>query len=244
MKRSKEQQEMIANRIREKRRELKMQQKELAKEAYISQSDMCKIEKANKWLESDELRRIADALGVDTGYLLGTLEHETKEKTDIAEVLPLDSDAIDLLLELKKSTDNSKEAQYISDLISFFIKSILGDACGESGHDLGVALANLSYWYDGEQLLSNFSEDKFYNENRRTRTNIIAAKEEVREASTKVFVEFCRNNPIHTVRLSENEMLISEIVYAVLGGDMETAEELGRELSNTFEEEGDDNGNV
>lgn len=200
MKRNKEQQEKTAQLIREKRRELDMQQQELARKAYISKSDMCKIEKAQKWVESDELRRIADALGVETGYLLGTLKHETREKTDVAEVLSLDSDAIDLLLELKNSS--SKESQYVSDFISFFIKALYSD----DGLSLVSALAELSYLYMQNSLFENKDlKDLLSNEQRFLRTNIAASKEEMREAATKIFVEFCQNRPFGSSTQQETD---------------------------------------
>ncbi|MBR3377676.1 MAG: helix-turn-helix transcriptional regulator [Mogibacterium sp.] len=186
-----EQRRIIAERIKEYLRENKISQKHFAtKMAYISESDLSKILHEKRGIQPDELKRIANAMNCDVDHLVGKRNEKTKENTDIMALLPLDEDAVEILQVLKK--DCEKEAQYVSDFISFFIKALYSD----DGRMLVSALAELSYLYMQNSLFEKKElKELLSNEQRFLRKNIAASKEEMREAATRIFVEFCQNRP-------------------------------------------------
>jgi transcriptional regulator with XRE-family HTH domain len=62
----------LGQKIRDLRTLLDMKQKELAQASGISQSTLCRIESGNvKKIDPNSLRRLAEALEVPTGYLVG-----------------------------------------------------------------------------------------------------------------------------------------------------------------------------
>ena len=234
-KQQREQQQIeIGNRIRNLRKELKLKQNDLAKRAYISNSDMSKIETGKKGIEPDQLKRIAQVLGCDTDHLVGSREELTKENTDIMAVLPLDEEAVELLKQLKGSCCNSSEAQYVSDLISYFIKALLSDKYGVDGVALGKSLADLSYWYEEEKIIESSPRLKevLFHTGLKTRRYITAYKQDIREASVSIFTEFCKSRPYKGYGSSDDiavDMITDEMYSAYVDEDMDAINNLEEE---------------
>lgn len=76
----------IGDRIKEKRLEKKMSQEELAKRTgYKDKSSISKIERGTRQPQVEDLKKIASALKVDFGYLLGDVSIETYKIREIAD---------------------------------------------------------------------------------------------------------------------------------------------------------------
>jgi transcriptional regulator with XRE-family HTH domain len=181
-------QRIIGAKIRELRKKKELKQYELAKKAYISNSDMSKIEKGNKGIEPDQLKRIAQVLGCDTDHLVGKRDELTKENTDIMALLPLDEEAVEILQDLKLDCEVSQEAQFISDVISFFVKALYTDY-GEDSVSFIRALNGLCEQYNGNP----FQRDQTIS--RMNHIYVLAYKEELRETAARIMMEFCKNHP-------------------------------------------------
>ena len=106
----------VADRIRNKRCDLQLSQEELAKRAnYSDKTRISKIENSGDDISMKQIKRIAEALGVTTAYLMGwetdveIVDSEQKEKEYINRMrayyegymnaTPEVRSAIDLLLE-------------------------------------------------------------------------------------------------------------------------------------------------
>lgn len=183
-----EQKRIIAEKIRDFLKDNDMSQKHFAtKLAYISESDLSKILHEHRVTQPDELKRIANAMHCDVDYLVGKREEKTKENTDIMALLPLDEEAVEVLQDLKLDCEVSQEAQYIADLISFFIKALYSDSCGEDSVSFIRALNGLCDHYNGDFVLPKDSRiDHVY---------LLAYKEELRETAARIMTEFCKNHP-------------------------------------------------
>ena len=67
---------VIGNRIKEKRLQLKMSQKELAEKIDVSASAVNQYEKGDKVPSSEKIISLAKSLGVSSDYILGVSEED------------------------------------------------------------------------------------------------------------------------------------------------------------------------
>ena len=74
---------IIAQRITKARKELGLNQKELAKKADITEANLSRYENGVREPKSVILARLADALGVSTDYLVGLTEEKTYDAYDL-----------------------------------------------------------------------------------------------------------------------------------------------------------------
>lgn len=98
----------LANKVRQRREELKLSQEDLAKKmGYISRSSINKIENGRPCSQKI-VARLADALNVSIPYLMGwdNCQEETEQKIDAA---------TDILIRMEKEKD-------FSDLIQLLYK--------------------------------------------------------------------------------------------------------------------------
>lgn len=125
--RHKVEREETGKRIRMLRKEKGWTQKELGKKSYLSNVDISRFETGSQAPEPEELKRIADALGCDTGYLTTELEQPTKVVTDIFAELPLSRQSIELLRELRSEIDYSDRKISASDsrLTAEFVNQLI-----------------------------------------------------------------------------------------------------------------------
>lgn len=190
-----EQKRIIAENIRNFLEEKDISQKHFAtKLAYISESDLSKILHEKRVTQPDELKRIANAMHCDVDYLIGKRVERTKENTDIMALLPLDEEAVEVLQDLKIDCEISKEAQFIADLISFFIKALYSDTCGEDSAMFIRSLNGMCDMHNDPLWKSKFWES-FEPEQRRDQLYYLAYKEELRESITRIMTEFCKTHP-------------------------------------------------
>lgn len=68
----------IGERVKEKRMEMGLTQKQLAQRAGTSESVLCRIEKSGRHPDPDLVVRLAGALGVTVSYLLGEQHPDTQ----------------------------------------------------------------------------------------------------------------------------------------------------------------------
>lgn len=182
---------------------------------------------------------LAEALECDPEYLLGCTDHPNVTTSWIAEQIPLTAEAIELLQGLKISSENSEEARFVSDIISFFIKALLNERCGSDGTSLVTALADLSFWYEEERMMQRNKglQELLYHTKMKLRRNITANKEEIREASSRIFTEFSKSRPIkglYDEEIAEDD-LIAETIFdemqsAYANKDTESLDELNQKL--------------
>ena len=73
----------LGERLKKKRKELGLSQEELAKRLGLkSKSTICKIERGDDNLTTTAIRKYANALNVEPGYLMGWEEVEVQAVTD------------------------------------------------------------------------------------------------------------------------------------------------------------------
>lgn len=121
----------VGERIRQKRCELDMSQTELAKRAnYCDKSRISKIENSGNDISMKQVRRIADALGVSTAYLMGWEEQlkefseevgrQTKSLRDFAKTHTIDYNRI--IEELIKQF-GEKEVEHAIVFVNAYLKA-------------------------------------------------------------------------------------------------------------------------
>lgn len=110
----------IANRISKSRKELGLNQKQLAKKANITESNLSRYENGIREPKSAVLKRLADALEVSTDYLVGLTNEKTYNSYDVSK-----KDEDDILLALKDLESRLKN----KDCITF---------CGQPASDEAV----------------------------------------------------------------------------------------------------------
>lgn len=110
----------IGQRIKDRRKELKMTQTELADKINggvmgdtAPHSQISQWEQGKKIPETDALIRLCNALECDMDYLLGAIETPRKATCDVAEQTGLDVKAVDYLLRLKHRAETEKERGHI-----------------------------------------------------------------------------------------------------------------------------------
>ena len=111
---------IIAERITKARKELGLNQKELAKKANLTEANLSRYENGIREPKSAVLARLADALEVSTDYLVGLTDEKTYDSYDVGK-----KDEDDILLALKDLESRLKN----SDSITF---------CGQPASDEAI----------------------------------------------------------------------------------------------------------
>ena len=108
---------IIAERITKSRKELGLNQKELAKKANLTEANLSRYENG---IREPKSARLADALEVSTDYLVGLTDEKTYDSYDVSK-----KDEDDILLALKDLESRLKN----SDSITF---------CGQPASDEAI----------------------------------------------------------------------------------------------------------
>lgn len=113
----------IGERIKERRQELKLSQRELAARlGYTDHTTLTRIEAGKVDLPQSRIMKIAEVLGVTPGYLLGLVSKEDSEKNEkLAKLLVKmrsDSDFYNTVVAL--SNLNEKQYRGVQQLIAAF----------------------------------------------------------------------------------------------------------------------------
>jgi transcriptional regulator with XRE-family HTH domain len=113
----------IGERIKARRKELKLSQREMAARlGYTDHTTLTRIEAGKVDLPQSRIMKIAEVLGVTPGYLLGLVSKEDSEKNDqLAKLIVkmrTDSDFYNTVLKLSEL--NEKQYQGVQQLIAAF----------------------------------------------------------------------------------------------------------------------------
>lgn len=100
---------IIAERITKARKELGLNQKELAKKANLTEANLSRYENGIREPKSAVLARLADALEVSTDYLVGLTDEKTYDSYDVSK-----KDEDDILLALKDIESRLKNKDSIT----------------------------------------------------------------------------------------------------------------------------------
>ena len=92
---------VLGNRIRDRRIELGMTQEELGNAIGVSRAAICEYEKSSRMPKIDKVSKLASALNLEVGYLLGQDVNIVSEDTNLQMKLPKED--LKLLSELKKN---------------------------------------------------------------------------------------------------------------------------------------------
>ena len=111
---------IIADRITKARKELGLNQKELAKKASLTEANLSRYENGIREPKSAVLARLADALEVSTDYLVGLTDEKTYDTYDLSK-----KNEDDILMALKDLESRLKN----KDCITF---------CGQPASDEAV----------------------------------------------------------------------------------------------------------
>ena len=125
---------IIAERITKARKELGLNQKELAKKANLTEANLSRYENGVREPKSAVLARLADALEVSTDYLVGLTDEKNYDSYDVNK-----KDEDDILLALKDLESRLKN----SDSITFFGQPASDEAIDGILHSIkaGISLA-------------------------------------------------------------------------------------------------------
>ena len=102
----------VADRIKERRIELKLSQTELAKRmGYSDKTSISKIEASGNSITLKKVEKVANALGVSAAYLMGWEDtHVVSHQVDYA-IKNEEPTEADIIIELYKKSDKDTQAQ-------------------------------------------------------------------------------------------------------------------------------------
>lgn len=104
----------IGERIRNRRLELSLTQEELAKRVgYSSKTTIAKIETNANQVRQSMITKLAKALDVTPGYLMGWEENMTKENAEFSIDMLEDSRFLEYAKKLFYASESVKEATYL-----------------------------------------------------------------------------------------------------------------------------------
>jgi len=121
-----------------------------------------RIERGDRTPRTDTINLIADALQCEPDYLLGRIEYPSRATSEVADRIPLDEKAINLLIKLKEDTDGSGKAVFTANMISHLIRFILDDEMtGGAGEQLILEAIDLAHYQASRKQLIGFGKSKF-----------------------------------------------------------------------------------
>ena len=93
-----------------------------------------RIERGERSPREDTIELISNVLGCEPDYLRGRIKYPSRITSEIADQIPLNEDAINLLIKLNEDIDESSDTLFKANLISYLIRFILDyDMTGGAG---------------------------------------------------------------------------------------------------------------
>lgn len=116
---------LTGERIKKLRTAKHWTQKELEEKTGISHITISRYENGHQPPDAYQLRKLAAALGCETGYLDGSLDEASRETTDIKAEIPFRAETIDLLREIKQYSDASMHGRFAAELVDNLVYQLL-----------------------------------------------------------------------------------------------------------------------
>ena len=114
---------VLGKRIKIQREKLKMTQETLAERIGVARQTLTKWENDKGYPDLEMLENMCDVFGCETGYLLGEIDCETRELTDICSATGLDEEAVKTLKTYSENLKSEIPLKNAAVLLSLIIRN-------------------------------------------------------------------------------------------------------------------------
>lgn len=173
-----------------------------------------RIERGERSPREDTIELISNVLGCEPDYLRGRIKYPSRITSEIADQIPLNEDAINLLIKLNEDIDESSDTLFKANLISYLIRFILDyDMTGGAGEQLILEAIDLAQLQANRKQLIGFRKNKLGEslqkrspdrlrqdpEFRDCERNIAASKSQIGNLLSMAIGEYCRNVDVNEI---------------------------------------------
>ena len=173
-----------------------------------------RIERGERSPREDTIELICNVLGCEPDYLRGRIKYPSRITSEIADQIPLNEDAINLLIKLNEDIDESSDTLFKANLISYVIRFILDyDMTGGAGEQLILEAIDLAQLQANRKQLIGFRKNKLGEslqkrspdrlrqdpEFRDCERNIAASKSQIGNLLSMAIGEYCRNVDVNEI---------------------------------------------
>lgn len=173
-----------------------------------------RIERGERSPREDTIELISNVLGCEPDYLRGRIKYPSRITSEIADQIPLNEDAINLLIKLNEDIDESSDMLFKANLISYLIRFILDyDMTGGAGEQLILEAIDLAQLQANRKQLIGFRKNKLGEslikkspdrlrqdpEFRDCERNIAASKSQIGNLLSMAIGEYCRNVDVNEI---------------------------------------------
>lgn len=162
----------IGENIRQCRKDKNLSQEELAHMIGVTNITISRYENDIQPPKGYHLRLLANALGCETGHLLGEFDEKTRENADIAAKIPFTEESIELLKESKIKCDHGDiDSVMINGFIDRLVWCLLTDeklfANGKVVYEYGKGGKLLELFHrliETQTVIEKYSKEAFYDD--------------------------------------------------------------------------------